>query len=59
MSAGKAFRKAALKVYETVRQTGTQQGVIADMQTRDALYDDLDYHSYEKKLDELFTRERS
>jgi methylisocitrate lyase len=24
------------------------------MQTRDQLYDFLDYHSYERKLDELF-----
>ena len=29
------------------------------MQTRDELYDFLDYHAYEKKLDELFSRERS
>jgi len=59
LTAFRAMNKAALKVYETVRKTGSQKDVIADMQTRDQLYDYLDYHSYEKKLDELFTRERS
>ena len=37
-------------------QIGTQKGVVGTMQTRDELYDYLNYHSYEKKLDELFTR---
>ena len=55
----RAMNKAALKVYETVRKTGSQKTVIADMQTRDELYDYLNYHSYEDKLDELFTRKRS
>ena len=41
------------------RPDGTQKGVVGAMQTRDELYDYLNYHSYEKKLDELFTRERS
>ena len=48
------MNKAALKVYKTLRKQGTQKGVVADMQTRDELYDYLNYHSYEKKLDELF-----
>jgi methylisocitrate lyase len=56
LTAFRAMNKAALKVYETVRKTGSQKGVIADMQTRDELYDYLNYHSYEKKLDELFSR---
>jgi methylisocitrate lyase len=55
----RAMNKTVLKIYETVRKTGSQKSVIADMQTRDELYDYLNYHSYEKKLDELFTRERS
>jgi methylisocitrate lyase len=59
VTAFRAMNKAALKVYETVRKTGTQKSVIADMQTRDELYDYLNYHSYESKLDELFTRKRS
>ena len=36
-----------------------QKGLIGDMQTREELYDILNYHSYEKKLDELFSRSRS
>jgi methylisocitrate lyase len=59
VTAFRAMNKAALKVYETVRKSGTQKSVIADMQTRDELYDFLNYHSYESKLDELFSRKRS
>jgi methylisocitrate lyase len=59
LTAFRAMNKAALKVYETVRKTGSQKAVIADMQTRDELYDYLNYHAYEEKLDELFTRKRS
>jgi methylisocitrate lyase len=29
------------------------------MQTRAELYDVLDYHDYERKLDELFAREKA
>ncbi len=54
LSAFRAMNKAALAVYETVRRQGTQKEVVGAMQTRDQLYDFLDYHSYEKKLDELF-----
>jgi methylisocitrate lyase len=59
LTAFRAMNKAALKVYETVRKTGSQKAVIADMQTRDELYDYLNYHAYEEKLDELFTRKHS
>ncbi len=59
LTAFRAMNKAALKVYETLRRTGTQQGALADMQTREELYQFLDYHSYEQKLDELFSRNRS
>ena len=59
LSAFRAMNRAALKVYETVRRSGTQKALVGEMQTRDELYDFLDYHSYEQKLDELFTRNRS
>ena len=59
LTAFRAMNKAALKVYENLRKTGTQKASIADMQTREELYDIINYHSYEKKLDELFTRGRS
>jgi methylisocitrate lyase len=57
LSAFRAMNAAALSVYETLRREGTQQGVVPAMQTRAQLYDFLDYHAYERKLDELFARE--
>jgi methylisocitrate lyase len=56
LSAFRAMNKAALAVYQTLRREGTQKSVLGAMQTRDELYDYLDYHAYEKKLDELFAR---
>jgi methylisocitrate lyase len=56
LSAFRAMNKAALAVYQAVRQEGTQKDVLATMQTRDELYDYLDYHAYERKLDELFAQ---
>ena len=58
LSAFRAMNQAALKVYETLRREGTQKNVLDAMQTRDELYDFLDYHTYEQKLDELFAKER-
>ena len=54
LSAFRAMSLAALDVYETLRKEGTQKSVQGKMQTRDELYEVLDYHSYETKLDELF-----
>jgi methylisocitrate lyase len=59
LSAFRAMNKAALKVYQTLRNTGSQKDLVADMQTREELYQFLNYHSYEQKLDELFSRNRS
>jgi methylisocitrate lyase len=56
LSAFRAMNKAALAVYEAVRRQGTQKSVLAAMQTREELYDYLDYHAYENKLDELFAK---
>mgnify|MGYP003624225325 CR=1 FL=1 len=58
LSAFRAMNQAALKVYQSVRQNGTQQHVIELMQSRNELYDYLDYHSYEAKLDQLFSTEK-
>jgi methylisocitrate lyase len=55
LSAFRAMNKAALNVYQTLRKEGTQKNVVASMQTRDELYEYLDYHAYEDKLDELFS----
>jgi methylisocitrate lyase len=54
-SAYRAMNLAALKVYQAIRRDGTQKNVLGDMQTRDDLYEYLDYHSYEQKLDALFS----
>ena len=59
LTAFRAMNKAALKVYQTVRKKGTQKDLVDDMQTREELYGFLNYHSYEKKLDELFSRGKS
>ncbi len=59
LSAFRAMNKAALNVYQTLRHEGTQKNAVAAMQTRDELYDYLGYHAYERKLDELFAREKS
>ena len=56
LSAFRAMSKAALDVYTELRTKGTQTGVLDTMQTRMELYDVLDYHSYEQKLDELFSQ---
>lgn len=58
LSAFRAMNRAALNIYQTVRREGTQKSVIDTMQTRDELYEYLDYHSYERKLDELFARQK-
>ena len=50
----RAMNKAALDFYETVRRDGTQKAAVPKMQTRAELYDYLDYHAYEDKLDALF-----
>ena len=56
LSAFRAMNAAALKVYQTLRKEGTQKNVVDIMQTRSDLYDFLDYHSYEQKLDALFAK---
>ena len=52
------LNKAALEVYQAIRRDGTQKNVVATMQTREELYHYLDYHAYERKLDELFSQEK-
>jgi methylisocitrate lyase len=57
LSAFRAMSKAAEAVYGSIRREGTQKSVVDRMQTRTELYDVLGYHDYERKLDELFSRE--
>jgi methylisocitrate lyase len=56
LTAFRAMSHAALDVYRTLREQGTQTSLLSKMQTRDELYAVLDYHAYERKLDELFSR---
>ena len=56
LSAFRAMNQAALRVFEAVRRDGSQKALLPEMQTREELYEFLNYHSYEKKLDELFSR---
>jgi methylisocitrate lyase len=57
LSAWRAANAAALRVYQAIRKDGHQKNVVDLMQTRDDLYDFLDYHAYEQKLDALFRRD--
>ena len=54
LSAFRAMSKAAEGIYSEILEKGTQQDLIDRMQTRDELYEVLDYHTFEKKLDDLF-----
>jgi methylisocitrate lyase len=58
LSAFRAMSRAALAVYGAIRREGTQKSAVGAMQTRAELYDVLGYHEYERKLDELFGRDR-
>lgn len=58
-AAYRAMNAAALQVYETIRNEGTQKHVIPMMQTRADLYKFLDYYAYEEKLDALFGKNKN
>ena len=56
LSAFRAMSAAALEVFWAIRKEGTQKSVVASMQTRNELYEFLNYHAYEAKLDKLAAR---
>ena len=58
LSAFRAMNKAALQVYQSIREQGHQKDVVDIMQTRMELYDFLNYHDYEQKLDALFAKSK-
>lgn len=58
LSAFRAANKAALNVYEHIRQDGTQKNVVDTMQTREELYKSIGYHDYEQKIDNLFKKNK-
>ena len=53
LSAFRAMNKAAENVYEVIRREGTQKSVIETMQTREELYERINYYEYEKFLDKF------
>jgi len=53
LSAFRAMNKAAENVYEVIRREGTQKSVIETMQTREELYERINYYEYEKSLDKF------
>jgi methylisocitrate lyase len=57
LTAFRAMSKAAEGVYSEIKDKGTQEGILDKLQTRDELYEVLDYHSFEDKLDDLFKKE--
>lgn len=58
LSATRAMQKAALEVIQAIRKEGTQVNVLDSMQKRSELYEFLNYHSFENKLDQLFKSEK-
>lgn len=54
LSAFRAANKAAQNVFQHIRNDGGQGAVITNMQTREELYQSIDYYAYENKLDQLF-----
>ncbi|TMN19805.1 methylisocitrate lyase [Pseudoxanthomonas sp. X-1] len=59
LSAFRAANKAAERVYQAIRQDGSQQAVLDTMQTREELYERIGYHAFEHKLDALFAGKRA
>lgn len=51
LSAFRAMSAAAVRVYNTIRQQGTQRSELDIMQTREELYEVLDYHRFEQQID--------
>lgn len=56
LSAFRAANKAALNVFQHLLDDGDQKAVVDTMQTRMDLYDFLNYHDFEQKLDQLFAQ---
>ena len=56
LSAFRAMNAAAERVYSAIRKERTQETVVDLMQTRDRLYEVLDYHRYEQQIDDLIRK---
>jgi len=53
LSAFRAMNKAAENVFEVIRKEGTQKSVLGTMQTREELYERINYYEYERSLDKF------
>jgi methylisocitrate lyase len=58
LSAFRAQSAAALKVFDAIRKDGTAKNVLSLMQSRDDLYNQLGYHAYEQKIDQLYAKDK-
>ena len=52
LTAFRAMSLSAEKIYNSIIKDGTQEPLLDIMQTREELYEVLDYYNFEKKLDE-------
>jgi methylisocitrate lyase len=59
LSAFRAMSLAALNIYEGIRQDGSQQNLLEQMETRETLYETLDYLRYEKQMDDILNRTKT
>jgi methylisocitrate lyase len=58
LSAFRAMNKVAERVFEVLRKEGTQKSLISEMQTREELYERINYYEYEKSLDKYNSEKR-
>ena len=58
LSAFRAMNKAAENVYEVIRREGTQKSILSEMQTREELYERINYYEYENSLDNFQAEKR-
>ncbi|WP_340611328.1 methylisocitrate lyase [Xenorhabdus bharatensis] len=59
LSAFRAMNKAAEQVYTALRRDGTQKNVLHMMQTRNELYESINYYDFEQRLDALFSQKNN
>lgn len=58
LSAFRTMNKAAERAFEVIRKEGTQKSILSEMQSRDELYERINYHDYEKALDKFNSEKR-
>ena len=58
LSAFRAMNRVAEAVYSEIKNAGTQRDIVHLMQTREELYENIGYHEYEQKINDLFSARR-